>query len=94
MVAMMSAAPITAYAMTEGDMDSAQELTLEEKFKGSVSDDSEIWFKFTTGKEQEPWYRISCIYKDESNYGPHMHLYNEEGIELFEKDMNSVCILC
>lgn len=87
-VVMVSTTQGTVYAMTEGDMDSAQELTLEKKLKGSLQEDSDAWFKFTTGTEQEPWYRIGCIYKDEDNYGPHMHLYNEEGIELFEKRLN------
>lgn len=38
--------------------------------------------------QKDIWYRISCIYKDESNYGPHMHLNTEEGVEVFEKGMS------
>ncbi len=82
---LLAVTPVSVNAMTEGDIDNAQLITIGQKLKGSIADDSGAWFKFTTSSTKEPWYRIGCIYKDESNYGPHMYLYNEEGEELFEK---------
>ena len=85
---LLAVIPFNVNAMTEGDMDNSQLITIGEKLKGSVAEDSDAWFKFTTSSTKEPWYRIGCIYKDESNYGPHMYLYTEEGEELFEKGIN------
>ncbi len=85
---LLAVTPLSVSGMTESDMDNSQLITIGQKVKGSVADDSDAWFKFTTNSTKEPWYRIGCIYKDESNYGPHMYLYNEEGEELFEKGIN------
>lgn len=85
--AILLAMPANANAATTADFENAQSITIGEKTRGSVGEDPNAWFKFTTSQNPEPWYRIGCVYKDDSNFGPSMFLYDVEGNELTEKGL-------
>jgi hypothetical protein len=83
-VTLLQVNPLTAKA-AEGSMEDAQVIQVGEKIKSdTLMKDSEDWYKFTTSKNLNSWYRVGYISKDSIL---NVYVYDEDGKELIH--MNS-----